>query len=179
MITTNAQYEVERFGPVVLGVVTCQRCGYRHSDVITLSKREPVALRARINSIDDLKIRVIKSGTAIVSIPELGATITPGPYSEGFISNVEGVLQRIEDALTFMLSSAKGKCQEKAERMLKQVKMARESNPHFTFVIKDPLGNSALVSPDPSKVRKRKLTERELLKVKFGEYALMPDMAKP
>jgi zinc finger protein len=118
-------------------------------------------------------MRVIKSGTATVIIPEFGATITPGPHSEGYISNVEGILERIEDALTFMLSSAKGKSLERGEKMLKQIGMAREGTPQLTLVIKDPLGNSAIVSSDPTKVRKRKLTKRELLRVKFGQDALL------
>lgn len=118
-------------------------------------------------------MRVIKSGTATVSIPEFGATITPGSYSEGYISNVEGILDRMEDALTFMLGSAKGKSLQRGEKMLKQIRMAREEKPQFTLVIKDPLGNSAIVSSDPTKVGKRKLAKRELLRVKFGQYALL------
>ena len=173
MITNQTEYNVEHFGSVVLNVATCQRCGYKHTDVLTLAARQPIALTTRINTPEDLRIRVIKSGTATVSIPEFGATITPGPYSEGYISNVEGILERIEDALTFMLSSAKGKSLERGEKMLKQIRLAKEGNPQLTLVIKDPLGNSAIVSSDPTKVRKRKLTKRELLRVKFGQYALL------
>lgn len=117
-------------------------------------------------------MRVIKSGTATVSIPEFRATITPGPYSEGYISNVEGILGKVEDALTFMLSSAKGKSLEKGEKMLRKIRISREQRPNFTLVIKDPLGNSAIVSSQHGKVKKRTLTKTELLKVKFGQYAL-------
>ena len=105
---------------------------------------------------------MIKSGTATITIPEFGATITPGPYSEGFITNVEGVLESVEDALTFMLSSADGKRLKKGEKMLKQMQMSRESKPNFTLIIKDPFGNSGIISADPSKIEKRKLTKREL-----------------
>ncbi len=168
---------MEHFGSVFLNVATCQRCGYKHSDVLTLTKREPIALTARVRSLEDLNIRVIKSGTATVSVPEFAATITPGQYSEGYICNVEGVLEKIEDALTFMLTSAKGKRLEKGKKMLEQIRMAKESRPQFTLIIKDPMGNSALVSPDPRKIRKRKLTRKELLRVKFGQYALAQESA--
>jgi zinc finger protein len=107
-----------------------------------------------------------------VSIPEFGATITPGPYSEGYISNVEGILDRIRDALIFMLSTADGKRLAKGEKMLKQFRSAKESKPHFTLTLKDPFGNSAIVSPSPRKVKKRRLTKRELLTVKYGQFAL-------
>lgn len=136
------------------------------------TKREPIAIKARINSIEDLNMRVIKSGTATVMIPEFGATITPGPYSDGYISNVEGILQRVEDALTFMLSSTRGNALEKGERMLRKIRLAKEIKPHFTLVIKDPFGNSALVSTNPKKLKKRKLTTRELSSIKFGQCAL-------
>jgi zinc finger protein len=172
MATGQTQYDVEHFGTVLLSVLTCQKCGYKHTDVITLTEQQPIALTAKISSIDDLKIRVVKSGTATVKIPEFKATITPGPYSEGYISNVEGILDRIEDALTFMLTTAKGKRLTKGERLLKHIRAAKDSNPHFTLVIKDPFGNSAIASPNPRKVRKRKLTKRELLGVKYGQFAL-------
>jgi zinc finger protein len=173
MLASQTEYEVEHFGAVLLSVAACQRCGYRHSDVIALTNREAIALTAKISCLDDLNMRVIKSGTATVSIPEFGATITPGPYSEGYISNVEGLLAKIEDALTFMLSTAKGKRLKKGERMLKKMQIARDSKPRFTLIIKDPLGNSAIVCPYPRKIRKRRLAKRELQAMKFGQYAVL------
>jgi len=171
MVTSQTEYEVDHFGAVLLSVSRCGRCGYRHDDVIALTNSEPIELRSNINSIEDLNLRVIKSGTATVSIPEFGATITPGQYSEGYISNVEGILGKIEDALTFMLNTAKGRRLKKGEVMLRKMRAARDSKPEFTLVIKDPLGNSAIVSSNPKKVRKHNLTRRQLRKIKFGEFA--------
>jgi zinc finger protein len=175
MLTSQTEYEVEHFGAVLLSVATCQRCGYRYTDVMTLTNRQPLSLTAKISSLEDLNMRVIKSGTATISIPEFGATITPGPHSEGYISNVEGLLSKIEDALTFMLSIAKDKRLKKGETMLKKMGMARDSKPRFTLVIKDPLGNSAIVSRYPDRIKKRKLTNRELQTIKYGQYAVMQD----
>ena len=177
-VMSQTQYEVEHFGAVLLCVSRCGRCGYRRDDVITLTNREAVELRAKISSIEDLNPRVIKSGTATVTIPEFDATITPGPYSEGYISNVEGILAKIEDALTFMLGTAKGRHLKRGEAMLRRMREARDAKPRFTLVIQDPMGNSAIVSTDPKKVRKRNLTRRELQNVKFGEYAAVPTQGK-
>ncbi|HKM75490.1 MAG TPA: ZPR1 zinc finger domain-containing protein [Candidatus Bathyarchaeia archaeon] len=171
LVTNDTEYNVDNFGSVLLNVTSCPHCGYKHTDVLTLTNREPLSLRARISSIEDLDIKVIKSGTATITIPEFKATITPGPYSEGYITNVEGVLEKIEDALTFMLSSADGERLRKGKRMLKQIRNARERKPKFTLTIKDPLGNSALVAANQSKISKRKLTKKELLRIKFGQYA--------
>jgi zinc finger protein len=172
MMPSQTEYQVEHFGPVLLSVETCSNCGYRHTDITTLTAREPIVLSAKITSIEDLNIHVIKSGTATVNIPEFGAAITPGPYSEGYISNVEGILEKIQDAATFMLSSATGKTLQRGESILKKIRTAREQKPKFTFILKDPFGNSALASSRPGKVKKRRLTRAELGKTKFGEQVL-------
>ena len=170
MILNQSEYEVEHFGTVLLSVSSCKKCGYKHTDVTTLTEQEPIALTAKITSLDDLNIRVIKSGTATVSIPEFRATITPGPHSEGYISNAEGVLDKVADALMFMLGMTKGKELRKGERLLRKIQTAKDHKPNFTLVIKDPLGNSAIVSPEAGKVKKRRLTNGELSKLKFGQY---------
>jgi zinc finger protein len=172
MTLSQTQYKVEGFGPVLLEAATCKNCAYKHTDITATRKRQSIVLTAKIDSYDDLNIRVIKSGTATINIPEFGATITPGPYSEGYISNVEGVLAKIEDALTFMLGSASAKTLQKGTKLLKKMRAAREQKPSFTFVVKDPLGNSALVSPKIGKIKTRAFTKGELLKLRFGEYAL-------
>ena len=77
-----------------------------------------------------------------------------------------------------MLSSANGKRLAKGEKMLKRFRLAKESKPRFTLTLKDPFGNSAIVSPKPQKVKKRRLTKRELLTVKYGQFALAQETAK-
>jgi zinc finger protein len=178
MALSQTEYEVEEFGPVLLEVTTCKNCAYKHTDITTTRKREPIVLIAKIDSLDDLNIRVIKSGTATINIPEFDATITPGPYSEGYISNVQGVLAKIEDVLTFMLGSASAGTIQKGMKILKKMRAATDQKPNFTFVIKDPLGNSALVSPKVGKVKIRTLTQGELIKLRFGEYALAQQTAQ-
>jgi len=171
MITGQTEYNVEHFGSVLFNTTKCPKCGYRHSDVLSLEKREPALILAKINSLADLDIKVIKSGTATIRIPEFGAAITPGPNSEGFITNVEGVLAKVEDALTFMLSSAEPERVRTGEKILKQIRNARGPDPCFTIIIEDPLGNSGLVVFNPSKMEKRKLIKDELKEIRFGQYA--------
>lgn len=171
MITSQIEYNVDHFGAVLLDVTKCPKCGYRHSDVLSLEAREPTLIQAKINSLPDLDIKVIKSGTATIKIPEFGVTITPGPNSEGFITNVEGVLAKVADALTFMLSSADVEYVKIGEKILKQIRYARDSDPHFTLIVEDPLGNSGFVASDLSKIDKRRLTKEELKEIRFGQYA--------
>jgi len=172
IITSQTEYNVDHFGSILFSVTSCKKCGYKHTDIFSLEKREPVLLKTKIDSIEDLDIKVIKSGTTTIRIPEFGAKITPGPYSEGFITNVEGVLSKVEDALTFMLSSAEGKRLKKGANILKQMRLARESKPHFTLILEDSFGNCGLVSSNSSNIERRKLSKRELQRIKFGQYAL-------
>lgn len=172
IITSQTEYNVDNFGTALFNVTKCPNCGYRHSDVLSLEAREPTLIQARIDSPADLDIKVIKSGTATIRIPEFGATITPGPNSEGFITNVEGVLAKVEDALTFMLSSADGERVRIGENLLQQIRRARDSDPHFILIVEDPLGNSGLIAADPSRIQKRRLTKEELKEIRFGQYAL-------
>ena len=62
--------------------------------------------------------------------------------------------------------------------MLKKMRMARDSKPRFTLIIKDPLGNSAIVSPSWRKIQKRRLTKRELQAIKFDQYAVLKDVTE-
>ncbi len=80
-------------------VALCSGCHYRHTDVISLQEKAPVKYILKVEREEDLNIRVVRSSQCKVEIPELGAEITPGAAADGFISNVEGILNRVEDAV--------------------------------------------------------------------------------
>ena len=44
----------------------------------------------QVKTCDDFDVRVIRSMTARIEIPELGVRMNPGPACEGFVTNVEG-----------------------------------------------------------------------------------------
>mgnify|MGYP000241631161 CR=1 FL=1 len=117
----------------------------------------------------DLNIRVVRSSTATVRIPELGVCIEPGPMAEGFISNVEGLLERVEGVVRGLLNSEEDPAERaKYERFLRRLREAREGRTKFTLILEDPLGNSAIISEKEGKVRRRRLTEREVRRLKTG-----------
>jgi len=163
------EYEVENFGPVLMSVTVCRSCGYRHTDVFSLSTHDPSSTRVRVASTEDLKIHVVRGNTATVQVPELGVSIHPGLNNEGFISNIEGVLLRIEDVLRFLSRSLEGRRKERAGLLLKKLQRAREGKLRFTLVLKDPFGNSTIIS---ERAKKRRIGARELKGLKFGEQAI-------
>jgi len=144
-------------------------CGFRHSDVFSLTSHDPTILSLQIASREDLKTRIVRSGTSTITVPELGVSIKPGMNAEGFISNVEGVLTRIEDVLQFMTRSVEGRKKQKADLVLKKVQRAREGKLRVTVVLKDPFGNSGIVS---KKVKRRRMSTRELDKPKSVQHAI-------
>ena len=122
-----------------------------------------------VEGLADLNIRVVRSSTATVRIPELGVCIEPGPMAEGFISNVEGLLERVEGVVRGLLNSEEDPAERaKYERFLRRLREAREGRTKFTLILEDPLGNSAIISEKEGKVRRRRLTEREVRRLKTG-----------
>jgi len=152
-----------------MSVTVCRSCGFKHSDVVSLSTHEPTATSVKVMYADDLKIRIIRGSTATVFVPELGVSIEPGQNNEGFISNVEGVLTRIEDVVRFLSRSLEGRRKHRADLVLKKVQRSKEGRLKITLVLKNPFGNSTIVS---EKAKKRTIGLRELSRLKFGRYAI-------
>ena len=104
-------------------------------------------------------------------MPELGVPIHPGLNNEGFISNVEGVLTRV--GMSYDSSHARWR-EERGRRgqtCCSKVQRAREGKLRFTLVLKDPFGNSTIIS---EKAKKRRIGRRELKGLKFGEQTIAP-----
>jgi len=159
---TESVENVDYFGPVLLTTVSCNMCGYRDTDVALTSVREPSVMRAQIASDKDLAMKIVKSSSATIRVPELGVSITPRTSAQGFITNVEGILYRIQEVLEGIIPSLSQKRRRRARSVLAKLKKAREGKLSFVVELKDPLGNSAIVGSDMTKIKKRLLSKREL-----------------
>jgi zinc finger protein len=113
-----------------------------------------------------------KSGT--IELEEIGVKIEPGPASEGFITNVEGVLERVRETLLMAREFRKGEGDEeavkKADEILQYIEDVKEGKKPLTVKIADPLGNSALIG---EKVKSRLLTEEEIQRLSLGPYQIV------
>lgn len=141
------------FGRILLSLTICPCCGFKHRQVTLLEEHEPSIYSVGVSSIDDLSIRIIRSDTASIKIPELNVEINPGLVADATISNVEAILLDIRDRAEF-LRDALDTDEERhnAENFLAQLKLALEGKKSFTLVIADPRGNSKIISDDPAKV---------------------------
>ncbi|MBT3464818.1 ZPR1 zinc finger domain-containing protein, partial [archaeon] len=89
----------------------CQNCDYAMSDVEFENKQKPSKLSFEIGSEEDLKVRIVKSTQAALKIPRI-IEEKPGPGGQGYISNIEGVLEKVKKILEGQRDGA----QEKSDR---------------------------------------------------------------
>lgn len=146
LILTEREVEVPYFGKVFLFSMTCTNCKYHKADVEALEQKEPVKYEFEISSEEDMKVRVVKSSEATVKLPHL-ATITPGPASQGYVTNIEGILNRVK----YQIESAKEmeedeEDKKKAKNLLKKLLDITWGKEKQKIIIEDPSGNSAIIS---------------------------------
>jgi len=165
-IITSHQIDIPYFGPVLETTMICEKCNFRRSDVFPLEVREPKKYILKIKSERDLNKRVVRSSSAYIQIPELGVEIKPGPLAEGFVSNVEGVLNRVDDILQTLIRWAETEEQKKkAEELREKIKRLKEGKEEATLILIDPLGHSAIIGEG---VEEEILNDEEVEKLKEG-----------
>jgi len=143
---TEDEKEIPYFGKVYLFSMTCSNCKYHMADIEAIEKKEPCKVSIEINSEDDLKIRVVKSSNATVKIPRI-LTIEPGPAAQGYITNIEGLLNRAKYGIEMARNNAEDKSdQKKAKNLLKKIQKIKWGQESITICIEDPTGNSAIIS---------------------------------
>ena len=138
--------EIPYFGKVFLFSMNCKNCKYHIADVESAEQKEPAKYIFELSKVDDLNVRVVKSGSATVKIPHV-TEITPGPASNGFVSNIEGILNRVKSAIETARDSEEGEdAKQKAKNLLKKLFRARCGEEKLKIIIEDPTGNSAIIS---------------------------------
>ena len=147
------EQEVPYFGKMAVFSMTCSDCGFRKADVEALEPQEPVKFSIEIDSEDDMNIRIIKSSEATVKIPHV-ITMESGPASNGYITNVEGLLLKAKEAIQTMKESDDDKSvQKKCKNMLKKLQKVIWGQEKIKITIEDPTGNSAIISEKAVKAK--------------------------
>lgn len=148
--------EVPYFGTIHVFSMQCSGCKYYKRDIEAVEKKEPAKYTFEINSPDDLKVRVVKSASATVKVPHI-TTITPGSASIGYITNVEGIFNRIKKAVETARDAEEDKdIKKKAKRMLKKIQKIMWGQEKAKLIIEDPTGNSAIISEKAVKSKLKK-----------------------
>jgi len=151
---TETKIEVPYFGNVFVFAMNCSNCKYRKSDVEAEEPKKPCAYTLEITTKKDLNVRVIKSAEATIKIPHIGR-MDPGPASEGFISNIEGIINKFKEQIEHLRDTEEDPAaKKKAKNLLKKLQKVLWGAEKLKITIEDPTGNSAIVS---DKAVKKKL----------------------
>ncbi|MCS7097717.1 MAG: ZPR1 zinc finger domain-containing protein [Candidatus Methanomethyliaceae archaeon] len=137
--------EIPKFGRTVIISMLCANCGYRVNDVVPLEYKGASKIEYKVKGLRDLSAKVIRSKSARIVIPELGLELTPGPRAEGFITNVEGVLDRFLCIAEYLYEISSGVAKRRAKNAIDKIKQAMNGEFEFTIIMEDELGNSAII----------------------------------
>ena len=152
-------YELPYVGKSYLYSIFCKNCGYRKRDIILLEIKEPRRYIITISNPEDLCIKIIRSHTARIILPEVGIEINPGAAAEMFINNVEGLIQKVlevvEMAKRFNEREGNEEGVKNAEMIISYLNEVLNGKKKLTIIIEDKFGNSAILS-DKAKVEKLK-----------------------
>jgi len=160
---------IPHFGEVLLLILQCEKCGFKHSDIICTAERIPSRYSLKVETSQDLYAKVIRSSTATIRIPELGIKVEPGSSSTAFITNVEGVLERVKDIVEMAKRWIKNRRKQKrCDKILSTIEEVKSGKEKITIIIEDPLGNSAIVHSQKDKVVMEKLSQEEIKRLKTG-----------
>jgi len=150
--------DIPFFGPTFFFSMDCQKCGYHKADIEPEENKEPVKYTLEVSGEQDLKIRVVKSASAKIKIPFVGE-IESTETSNGYVTNVEGIFNRIKKITEDIRDSSEDKAeQKKAKNILKKIGRILWGKDKAKLILEDPTGNSAIIS---EKVKKEKLKVRK------------------
>ena len=164
--------EIAYFGEHTQVTLSCPDCGWRQTDFIPAESRDPACLSYEISTVEDLSIRVIRGSGCTVRLVELDLEVRPGSQSMGYVSNIEGVLNRFQDVVEMVgrevaLGGDNPAMQEIAE-LMEKISQMRTGEFTATLEMLDPCGHSLILSEN---VQSRPLTDAEMEDLPVGPAA--------
>lgn len=148
---TEIEREIPYFGNVFIFSMQCDSCKYHKADVEPTEGGDPSKFSIDVTGEEDMSIRIVKSSNATVKIPRI-TTIEPGAAANGYITNVEGILNRIKVQLENVRDNAEDKTErKKAKNMIKKLQNTMWGRDTLKLILEDPSGNSAIISEKATK----------------------------
>ncbi len=160
------------FGEHTQVTVMCHSCGWRQTDFIPAEGKKAGGWSLTIENEQNLKSRVVRSSSCTVQIEELDLQVSPGTSSTGYVSNVEGVLNRFLKIIDMVLLDLQNDSENQSEDISKLesmrdriVNLGKDDCESLTLVLLDPHGHSMII--DKAAIE-RELTEKELSELPVG-----------
>jgi zinc finger protein len=146
MTLREEEIEVPHFGRVFVLSMSCSGCGYHKSDLEPAESKEPCKYTLEIDSENDLNVKIVKSGEATLKIPHI-ITMEPGPASNGYVTNVEGILERVKKIIQSQYESEDDdSIKKKCKNILKKLSKITLGREKTKIILEDKTGHSAIIS---------------------------------
>jgi zinc finger protein len=164
------------FGEVMYVTSRCG-CGFRFTDTMILTQKDPIRCELKVEKEEDLNCRVIRSTSGTIRIPELGIVVEPGNVSDSYVTNIEGLLCRVRDVVETAIKWSEDDPEKEAlgKKLLEKLNDALSSKANLTVIMEDPLGNSTIIS---EKASCKNLTSEEASSLKTGMIILDADSSE-
>lgn len=147
----EAERDIPFFGGVAIFSMDCNACKYHKADVEALEEHEGSKFTIEVDGEEDLKIRVVKSSMATVKVSHVGS-IEPGEAANGYVTNIEGILNRLKRQVEFIRDNAEDNSDvKKAKNILKKLQKVLWGQEKMKIVLEDPTGNSSIISDKAEK----------------------------
>ncbi len=149
------EIDIPHFGKTFVFGMYCGACGYRKSDLETAESSTPMQYTIEVDSEEDMSVKIVKASSASIKIPRI-INMESGPASNGFITNIEGLLERVKKAIQSAADAEDDDkaAKKKAKNMIKKINNVILGREPLKIILSDPDGNSAIIS---DKVVKKKL----------------------
>ena len=160
--------EIPYFGEHTQITLICDSCGWKHTDFIPSEGLKPGAWTLALDSEENLAARVVRSSSCTIRITGLDLEVSPGSSSSGFISNVEGVIKRFEDAIGIVLKGPDGEIDDvmdSANDLLEKLERVKSGDSSSKIELLDPRGRSQILHVNAVS---RDLTEDEAATLQVG-----------
>jgi len=146
LVLREEEMDIPHFGMTFIFTMQCEGCGYKKTDLESAEPRKPCTYTIEVSEEKDLNARVVKSSEGMVKIPHI-MTIESGPESEGYITNVEGLLTKVKQVLESSYEAEEDdSLKNKLKNMIKKLNKVLACHESIKIIIQDPSGNSAIIS---------------------------------
>ncbi len=176
--------EIPYFGEHTQVTVMCHSCGWKQTDFIPAEGKKSGCWSLCVENQNQLKSRVVRSSSCTIRIPELDLQVNPGSNANGYVSNVEGVINRFVKIINMLLKNLQnespaelgGRKSEYSSSTIKEIEqlesllnrlttIGQDNYQPFTLELLDPHGHSMIIDELASE---RRLSDEEIISLPTG-----------
>ncbi len=168
--------EIPYFGEHTQITVICESCGWKHTDFIPSDGEKPGYSSLIVDNVEKCSARVVRSSSCTIRIPELDLEVSPGGSSSGFVSNIEGVINRFEDAVGSIIrgSTDDETVLDASLELLQGLRKMKNGESQFLIELLDPRGRSQIIHDEATI---RELIENEKQSLDMGPEVPVFDLS--